>query len=221
MMHTMGTAVSEGSAIATIAGCALLAVLAAMANVPDGKIIGPLTIFDFAQGMILMAISSYAIAVPSAAVAHHAEQGLYRLAPGAPAARELNRVFAKTVLLRFLKIWVVVLAGLVAIDCARRGSLEFRAYPLALASLTLPFACMLLPDYARLRAGPRWGVGVGMPVALILAYLFFAALAATYPGLPWLVLVCPIAGGSLLTLWVRWTSMIKMPPAFPAGRLAA
>jgi hypothetical protein len=221
MMHTLGTAVTEGRAIVGVAVCALLAVLAAMANVPDGKIIGPLTIFDFAQGMILMSISSYAIAVPSAAVAHHAEQGLYRLTPGAPSARELNRVFAKTVLLRFLKIWLVVLAGLVAIDCARRCSLELRAYPLALASLTLPFVCMLLPDYARLRASPHWGVSVGMPVALILAYLFFAALAARHPGFHWLVLACPIAACSLLMLWVQWISMIKMSPGFPAGRLAA
>jgi hypothetical protein len=221
MLHTMGTTVNGGSAIGGVVVCAVVGVLAAFSGISDRKIVGPLTVFDFAQGMMLMSISSYAIALLSAAVAHNAEQGLYRLTPGAPSARDLNRVFAKTVVLRFLKIWLVVLAGLVALDCARRGSLEVRAYPLALASLTLPFVCMLLPDYARLRAGPRWGVGVGLPVALILGYLFFAALAARHPGFPWLVPAGFIAVCSLLTLWVKWTSMIKMPPAFPAGRLAA
>ena len=221
MMHAMGTTVNEGSVIGGVVVCTLVAVLAALAGVPDRKVIGPLTIFDFAQGMMLMSISSYAIAVLSAAVAHNAEQALYRLTPGAPSARELNRVFAKIVLLRFLKIWLVVLAGLVCIDCARSGNLEIRAYPLALASLTLPFVCVLLPDYARLRAAPRWGVSIGLPVTLILAYLFFAALAARHPGFHWLVPAAVIAAGSLSTLWVLWISMIKMPPAFPAGRLAA
>ena len=130
-------------------------------------------------------------------------------------------MFAQTIVLRFLKIWLVVLAGLVAIDCARRGSVEIRAFPLALASLALPLVGMLLPDYARLRAVPRLVVTFGLPVALLLLYLFFAALAARYPGLPWMVLVCAIAACSLLTLWVQWISMMKMPPAFPAGRLAA
>lgn len=221
MMHTMGTSANEGSVIVGVVACTLVAVLAALAKVPEGKIVGPLTIFDFAQGMILMSISLYAIAVLSAAVVHNAEQALYRLTPAAPSSRELNRVFAKAIVLRFLKIWLVALAGLVAIDCARHGSLEIRAYPLALASLTLPFVCILLPDYARLRAGPRWGVSVGLPVTLILAYLFFAALAARYPGFHWLVPAAVIAAGSLLTLWVLWISMVKMPPAFPAGRLAA
>ena len=221
LMHTMGTAVNEGSTVFGVVVCTLLAVLAALANVPDVKIFGPIAIFDIAQVFMLLSVSSYPAAVLLAAVTHNAEQGLYRLAPGAPSAREVNRVFAKAVVLRFLKIWLVVLAGLVAIDCARRGSLELRAYPLALASLTLPFICILLPDYARLRASPRWGVSVGMPVAMILGYLLFAALAARNPSLPWLVLVCPIVAGSLLTLWVRWLSMIKMPPAFPVGRLAA
>ncbi|USX29319.1 hypothetical protein NHH73_13945 [Oxalobacteraceae bacterium OTU3CINTB1] len=220
LMHTMGTTVNEGSTVFGVVVCTLLAVLAALANVPDVKIFGPIAIFDLAQVFMLLSVSSYTVAVLLAAVTHNAEQGLYRLAPGAPSARELNRVFAKAIVLRFLKIWLVVLAGLVAIDCARRGSLELRAYPLALASLTLPFICFLLPDYARLRAAPRWGVSFGFLVALILGYLFFAALAAS-PGFPWLVLVCPIVAGSLLTLWVRWISMTRMPPAFPAGRLAA
>jgi hypothetical protein len=221
MMHTLGTAVNQGNAVFGVVVCALVAVLAALAKVADGKIMGPLTIFDFAQVMMLLSLFSYTVAVRSAAFTHNAEQGLYRLTPGAPSARELNRVFAKAVLLRFLKIWLVVVAGLVAIDCARRGGLAVRAYPLALASLTLPFLCVLLPDYARLRAGPGLGVTFGLPVTLILGYMFFAALAARHPGLPWMVLVCPIAACSLLTLWVQWISMVKMPPAFPAGRLAA
>lgn len=221
MMHSMGTSVNEGSAIFGVIVCTLVAVVAALANVPDVKIVGPLTIFGIAQIFILLSVPSYTVAVLSAAVTHYAEQGLYRLTPGAPSARALNRVFAQTIVLRFLKIWLVVLAGLVAIDCARRGSLEIRAYPLALASLTLPFVCMLLPDYARLRAVPRVGVTFGLPVALLLLYLFFAALAARHPGLPWMVLACAIAACSVLTLWVQWISMIKMPPAFPAGRLAA
>ena len=189
MMHTLGTAVNEANAIFGVAVCALVAVLAALAKVPDGKIIGPLTIFDFAQAMMLLSLFSYTVAVRLAGFTHNAEQGLYRLTPGAPSARELNRVFAQTVLLRFLKIWLVVLAGLVAIDCARRGSLAVGTYPLALASLTLPFLCVLLPDYARQRAGPGLGVTFGLPVTLILVYMFFAALAAMYPGLPWMVLV--------------------------------
>lgn len=221
MMHTLGTAVNQGSDIFGVVVCALVGVLAALAHVPDGRIIGPLTIFDFVQLMMLLSTFSYTVALLSAATTYKAEQGLYRLTPAAPSARELNRVFAKTVLLRFLKIWLVVLAGLVCIDCARLGSLEVRAYPLALASLTLPFACVLLPDYARLRAGPGLGITVGLPVTLMLMYMFFAALAARHPGFHWLLLVCPIAACSLATLWVQWLSMIKMPPAFPAGRLAA
>ena len=221
MMHAMGTTVNERSTIFGVIACTLVAVLAALANVPDVKIVGPLTIFGIAQIFILLSMPSYTVAVLSTSVTHNAEQGLYRLTPGAPSARELNRVFAQTIVLRFLKIWLVVLAGLVAIDCARRGSVEIRAFPLALASLALPLVGMLLPDYARLRAVPRLVVTFGLPMALLLLYLFFAALAARYPGLPWMVLVCAIAACSLLTLWVQWISMMKMPPAFPAGRLAA
>jgi hypothetical protein len=221
MMHAMGTTVNEESYILRAVVYSLGAVFAALASLPDFKIFGPMTAFGFVQALILMSIPSYTGAVLSAAGTHNAEQGLYRLAPGAPFARDLNRVLAKTVLLRFLKIWVVVLAGLVCVDFALQGGLVLRSYPLAMASLTLPFLCTLLPDYARLRAGPRFGVIFGLPVALVLVYLVCAAVAARYPGFPWLVPAGFIAACSLLTLWVQWISMVKMAPAFPAGRLAA
>ena len=221
MMHALGAAVSEEGYIFRVVVYSLGAVLAALANITDFKILGPMTAFGFVQALILMSIPSYTGAVLSAASTHNAEQGLYRLTPEAPFARDLNRVLAKTVLLRFLKIWLVVLAGLVCVDFALQGALELRSYPLALASLTLPFVCTLLPDYARLRSGRRFGVIFGLPVALVLVYLVCAAVAARYPGFPWLVPAGFIAACSLLTLWVQWISMIKMAPAFPAGRLAA
>ncbi|USX23451.1 hypothetical protein NHH82_15270 [Oxalobacteraceae bacterium OTU3REALA1] len=221
MMHAMGTTVNEESYILRAVMYSLATVLAALANIPDFKIFGPMTAFGLVQATILMSIPSYTGAVLSAASTHNAEQGLYRLTPGAPYARDLNRVLAKTVLLRFLKIWLVVLAGLVCVDFAQQGGLVLRSYPLAMASLTLPFLCTLLPDYARLRAGPRVGVIFGLPVTLVLVYLVCAAVAARYPGFPWLVPAGFIAACSLLTLWVQWISMIKMAPAFPAGRLAA
>ncbi|HWW69792.1 MAG TPA: hypothetical protein VN089_07625, partial [Duganella sp.] len=143
---------------------------------------------------------------------------LYRLAPAAPPARDINRVFARALLLRFARIWLVALAGLVCIDLAHTGSLAPRVYPLALASLTLPLACLLLPDYARLRAKR---IVIGWAVALVVTFALFVAMDRRHPDFPWLMPAGVIAAGTLLTLWVRWWSMVKtLPPAFPVGRLA-
>lgn len=218
MLHALGTGVYDGWLLLLIVGFSAVAVVALLTKAPEFRLFGWLPGLPLLQISILWSIPSYTFGVLSVAAVRAGEQALYRLAPAAPSARDFNRVFARALLLRFTRIWLVALAGLVCIDLAHTGSLVPRAYPLALASLTLPLACLLLPDYARLR-GNR--IVIGWAVALVATFALFVAMDHRHPDFPWLMPAGVIAAVTVLALWVQWWSMVKMlPPAFPVGRLA-
>lgn len=218
MLHALGTGVYDGWLLLLIVGFSAVAVVALLTKAPEFRLFGWLPGLPLLQISILWSIPSYTFGVLSVAAARAGEQALYRLAPAAPLPRDFNRLFARALLLRFTRIWLVALAGLVCIDLAHTGSLVPRAYPLALASLTLPLACLLLPDYARLR-GNR--IVIGWLVALVATFALFVAMDHRHPDFPWLMPAGVIAVVTILALWVQWWSMVKMlPPAFPVGRLA-
>lgn len=218
MLHALGTGVYDGWLLLLIVGFSAVAVMALLTKAPEFRLFGWLPGLPLLQISILWSILSYTFGVLSVAAARAGEQALYRLAPAAPPARDINRVFARALLLRFTRIWLVALAGLVCIDLAHTGSLVPRAYPLALASLTLPLAGLLLRDYARLRAHR---IVIGWAVALVVMFTLFVAMDSRHPDFPWVMPVVVIAAGTVLTLGVRWRSMVNMlPPAFPVGRLA-
>lgn len=218
MLHALGTGVHDGWQLFSMVAFSAVAVGALLAKAPEFRFFGWLPGYHLLQISILWSVQSYTFAVLTVAGARAGEQALYRLAPAAPPARDFNRVFAGALLWRFTRIWLVALAGLVCIDMAHTGSLVPRAYPLALASLTLPLACLLLPDYARLRPNR---IVIGWAVALVVTFALFVAMDHRHPDFPWLMPAGVIAAGTFLALWVQWRSMVTMlPPAFPVGRLA-
>lgn len=205
MMHALGAGVQEGACVWSVLGLSLIAVAALLPDLGHFQARWPGASVAMFNVSILMAVQSYASALLGAVDARAGEVGLYRLTPAAPHTRDFNRVFATTVLMRFARVWLVSLAGLTAVTCAANANLSPGAFPLALASLTLPLACLLPRNPARLRARPADGPTQVMTVMMLVGFsVFFQVTGAQYPDFPWLLPAGVIAAGSLLTLWRQW-----------------
>lgn len=223
MLHALGARAHEGAALRTSLCIVLLGVAIAIAKAAGLRIWPPLLLGGPVPVMLmaplLQLLPSYVEGVRTAMASNTGEQELYRLSPSMPMPRDVNRALAKMLLRRFAKIWLVILAALMFLHFAMTGRF-WSAYPLAQASLTLPFACLMLRDYARMDVAPRtWRAGVRM-LSWIAGFSLYIGIVSDSPNFPWLIPATIVAVGSLLVLWRRWGAMMQAPPAFPAGRLA-
>lgn len=223
MLHALGAPAHEGAAFLTSLCIVLLGIAIAIAKAAGLRIWPPLLLGGPVPVMLMASLiqllPSYVERVRTAMASNRGEQELYRLSPSMPMPRDVNRALAKMLLRRFAKIWLVVVAALMCLHFAMTGRF-WSAYPFAQASLTLPFACLMLRDYARMDVSPRtWRTGV-RTLCFIAASAVYIGIVSQSRDFPWLIPATIVAVGSLLVLWRRWVAMMQAPPAFPAGRLA-
>jgi len=218
MAHALGTTAHDGNGVIYLLVSTLAMVLVGLyvAGRGDPEIMRMSA--SAMQGCVLMASLMYAVAASAGTARHGVEQGLYRLTPAAPATSQLNRVLARTLLFRCLRLWLLSLAGAVCIDVAIFGGLRGVTY--ALAMLTLPFAGLTLRNYAAMQ--PRTGETAALAATLfvVLAYIAALMMASMLPAFPWFWAGSAVALASAVGLVLGWRRMLAAPPALPAGRLS-
>jgi hypothetical protein len=221
MMHTLG---AEGHHLTAITGLLLVAALIVLAVAclrPDVALVRQLAHTSLVQMSVLLAPLTYAGGAAGALSRRGAEQGLYLLAPGAPRAAALNRLLARTLLTRFLLVWLAAYACAAGLDAAIVGASALRGATFVMAVAVLPFGLTLLRDYAAMPFSYSHTMTIGGCFAGALVYLAAMQVERSVPAMPWFWLGGAMAALSALALALRWQRMAALPQAFPAGRLAA
>jgi hypothetical protein len=85
---------------------------------------------------------------------------------------------------RCLRLWLLSLAAIICIDAVVMGRFEVRGITVALGALMLPFAGLLLRDYAGAPRQPNMLLTVAASVAVVVAYIALAVVDTMHPGLP-------------------------------------
>jgi hypothetical protein len=65
---------------------------------------------------------------------------------------QFNRVLLNMLMFRCLRLWLLSLAAIICVDAVVMGRFEVRGITVALGALMLPFAGLLLRDYASMPA---------------------------------------------------------------------
>jgi len=221
MMHALGTMGHDGGAIAYV--LISLAAMSWVGNYLAGRTDQAFVLVcsTMMQGMLMMSVLVYAATVSSQAVRFSGEQSLYRLTPAAPAAAQLNRVLLGTLMFRCLRLWALSLAAIICVDAAVMGRFEVRGITVALGALMLPFAGLLLRDYASAPRQPNAMLAAAASVAVVVAYIALAVVDQMHPGLPLFLFSAVVVAATGVALRLRWQQLVDAPLAFPAGRLAA
>lgn len=221
MMHALGTMAHDGGAIAYV-------LISVVSMSWAGRYLGShsdpaflLVSSTMMQGMLMMSVLVYAATVSSQAVRFSGEQSLYRLTPAAPAATRFNRVLLGALMFRCLRLWALSLAAIICIDMVVMGRFEVRGITVALGALMLPFAGLLLRDYAAVPRQPNATLTVAASIAVVVAYIALAVVDQMRPGLPLFWFSAAVAAMTGVALRLRWQQLAAAPVAFPAGRLAA
>jgi hypothetical protein len=219
MMHALGRKAHDGGAVVYMLITTLAMVLVGLYVRSRGDLDMVLVSSSVMQGCVLLASLMYAVTVSANAARHGGEQGLYRLTAAAPAAAAINRVLARTLLFRCLRLWLISLVCAACIDIATFGQL--RGVTVMLAMLMLPVAGLVLRNYAVMSA--RSGEMVAIIGTILLVTACIAALWAErmLPGFPWGWAASGVALASAAGLYLRWRHLMSLPPLLPAGRLSA
>jgi hypothetical protein len=220
MMHVLGVKAHDAGAIAYAVVSAVLMACVARYLADKSSLGVILFTSTMMQGMLMTSVLLYACTVSAQAVRFSGEQGLYRLTPAAPAAARFNRVLLGMLLFRCLRLWLISTVAIVCIDVVSLGRLELRGITYALSMLTLPFACLLMRDYASAPAVPRALLPMGMSLLVVAAYIALAVAEQAHPGLPLFWCGSGVALVTVIVLGLRWRELTALPPLLPAGRLA-
>lgn len=182
---------------------------------------------------------------------HINEKKLFLLTPLLPSRRQINRHFARHLILTRLTSWLKGTIFFTLVSVALLTPAMLLLFQLSIASMTLPFISTVLGDYSRPRAPPYyaprilillvWGCFMLIPFPGsdqgIFRFLFtnesFKVVSSMFEnGLLWFY-IRPIdliwhgsfiACNVLLTIClvtIRWRAMVRAAPAFPVGRFAA
>lgn len=219
LMHALGPASQFSGvlvpALILMLLCGLMMYFGADAG--DGKL---LSVSAFLQLFAMLPVQTYVNGVLHGIAGSKGEQGLMRLAPGMPPPAALNRLLASTLLLRFMLIWTMAAASALAIALVAAHGWHKLGYTFGITALFLPYAALLLTDYAALRsAAGRQATPIGSIIVMLLLMLC-VAISSKAPGFPWTALGVIACCVTLIALPLRWRRMLALPPAFPAGRLA-
>lgn len=142
------------------------------------------------------------------------EQGLYRLAPAAPHADELNRRLAGQLLRNCLLGWAASLLLLLGIIVLWDASSLYLMGGLTVMCGLLSFVGWPLRDQAH-------DPGMVNPVLILLLVLMSVGGGVAYLTVgQWWVWALMLAAALLFIGW-RYRTMLKAPPAFPARRFPA
>lgn len=221
MMHALGPSAHAGGCISfallTTAATVLVArYFDAMGDVAVAVLSGSLM-----QWCVLMACLTYVIGVAGNLGRYSAEQRLYCLTAGAPAANRVNRVLAATLLRRFLLVWLVSLACVLCIDFAILGRVEVRGVTFGLAMLMLPLSGAMLRNYATMPATHSELGPIIVTVLIVMVCMMALILAHAQPAFPWYSIGAGIALATAAGLCWRWRQLMALPPVVPAGRLVS
>ncbi|GJI92100.1 hypothetical protein [Duganella hordei] len=221
MMHALGPETHAGGSMAYALGLTLLSLLALALGAP-GSTVGNLAHTSLPPMFILMAPLIYTTAVVQAIGRNATEQRLYLLAPGAPSPALLNRVLARTLLGRYLLVWLVAAAGALLVDtCSGDAVAAAHGATVTLAALLVLLPATLLRDYAAMRPASSHNGMIGWTLFVISGWLLATLADRKLFDVPWMALGAVVAACGLLALGLCWRRMMAMPPALPAGRLAA
>jgi hypothetical protein len=220
MMHVLGTAAHDGGAIAYAVVSA--AIMAAAGRYMTGRSdpVAVMVSSTMMQGMLMLSLLIYASTVSFHIMRFSTEQGLYRLTPAAPASAHFNRVLMGMLLFRCLRLWLISALAIGCIDAVILGQLEVRGITYALAMLVLPFAALVLRDYASAPARPNGVLAVVMSSLVVAAYIALSVVDQMHPGLPLFWFGNCVGLVTAIVLRLRWQQVIALPPVLPAGRLA-
>lgn len=220
MMHTLGTAAYDGGAIASAVVTAAIMVVVGRYVAGKGDATLTLLISTMMQGLLMMSVLMYANTVALHAMRFSGEQALYCLTPAAPDTAAFNRVLMKTLMRRWLLLWLVSVAAIVCIDFVVLGQSQMRGVTFALAMMVLPFAGLLMRDYAGSPYRPSSIVAVATSFLVLSAYLVLAFVSQMHPELPLFWFGSGVALLTVMVLGLRWRQLMALPPLLPAGRLA-
>ncbi|MRW82533.1 hypothetical protein GJ698_00320 [Pseudoduganella sp. FT26W] len=217
LMHVLGPAAHGGSNLIFLLAATVLALLPSAYAMIDGddKIVLPWT------GMILLGVAGmYVTSVADSITRHGAEQRLYLMTPGAPAGARINRLLGRTLLRRFLGVWLASVACVTCLDSFMLGHLALRGINFAIAMAFLWSAVSLLDNYAvkRPHAG---GLNRSLLLMLIvLGFLVAMVLNRIQSTFPWYQAGCLLGIGAVIRVALAWRKLMALPPVLPAGRLA-
>jgi hypothetical protein len=173
------------------------------------------------QLMALMPAPLYAHSPLNAIRQSAAEQSLLRLTPGMPPPATLNRALGGAMLSSYLRIWGVGAVVTVLLGAMRESAPMVSAYTFASIALFLPPACMLLRDFAAARTSGDDLISLLTVILTPILFLAAFALSETVSDMPWLGIGLVILSATTIALAVLWRRLAALPPAFPAGRVAA
>lgn len=150
------------------------------------------------------------------------EQSLFRLTARAPHARELNRVWAGIVLCRFLLVWTVSVACLVALAVVSEHGWPANGMRAMQAALWLLSALPLLCNHAS--APKSRGGSASIVILAPMSMMFLYYVVPWFDGKlrdfnwwwPTLALIIVLAA----TMRWQWVRLMAAPTVYPAGRIA-
>jgi hypothetical protein len=219
-MHALGTSAHDGGAIAYMLVSSVGMAWLGRYLASQGDQVAAMVLSTMMQGMLMMSVLVYAATVASQAVRFRAEQGLYRLTPAAPATAQINRVLLGTLMFRSLRLWALSVLAIISIDMIVLGQFELRGITFVLAMLMLPFAGLLLRDYAGAPLQQNPVVNVVVSTLVVVIYIALALVDQAHPGLPLFWFGGAVGAATVVALRLRWQQLMSSPPALPAGRMA-
>ncbi len=219
LVHVLGSAGYDGNAMLYLVFSGVL-MAALMHWQAVGRDAAVMTIWRVSMQCILMLSAlSYANGVVISALRYAGEQVLYRLTPAAPASAQFNRVLMRTLLGRYLRLWLICMLSVVGIDYALQDTFQLQGTTYLLGMLMLPFAALMMRNFATARPqSANWGV-VGLPLLVMIPYLMAITFSRYLPDDLLFSLGSVVGLASLIGLRWRWQHMMKQPPVLPASRL--
>lgn len=143
------------------------------------------------------------------------EQGLVRLAAGAPDAAQMNRMLARHFVVRLAKMWVAYSALSMAALLVLGATPDEALRALAVCAFGLPLMGLPLADHARTVKALPPVVRVLTVVAAVCAFLAVWGKGSMYL---WSVVALATVCTAAAFVAIRWTRMVRAAPAYPARR---
>lgn len=173
----------------------------------------------FVRGSIVIVLLGIQLLVASSMLTSFSsriqEQGLVRLAAGAPNASEMNRILARHFVLRLAKMWCAYSALSVAALLVLGATLDETLRALAVCAFGLPLMGIPLSDHARAVKPLPTIMGVLAVGAGVCAFLAVWGEGSMHL---WSVVALVTVCAAAAFVGIRWRRMVRAAPAFPARR---
>ncbi|MTV38469.1 hypothetical protein [Duganella radicis] len=220
MLHTLGTCAHDGGTVIYAAISAVIMALIGHHLATKGDPVLTMVTSTMMQAMLMMSVVVYVSTLAANAVRFSGEQGLYRLAPAAPASAQFNQVLMGALLFRSLRLWLMCTVAVVGIDAVILGQPQVRGITFALAALVLPFVPVLMRDYAAAPPRPNMLLNIVVITLVVVADIALAIVDQMHPDLPLFWFGAGVALVTAIVMRLRWQQLVALPPMLPACRAA-